>query len=327
MNIAIDAMSGDNAPFEIVKGAYESAKNTPDIKITLIGDEKQINEILNQLPKLDNLFIKHTEVVITMDDDPMLITKEKSNSSMGLGLSLLKEEMVDAFLSAGNTGALHVGSSLMVRKIKGIRRSAIATVIPFEKPILMLDSGANTDVTPEIINQWAVLGSIYMKDMFDIEKVRVGLLNNGTEEHKGTQVFKDAYQVLKNNDKITFIGNVESKNLSESPCDLLLTDGFTGNILLKSVEGMGKFLLGELKKIFTKNLKTKISYLLVKNDISVLKSTFDASTYGGAPLLGLKKPVIKAHGSAKAKDIVNAVIQTIKYIKSNIIEKVTEQIS
>ena len=200
-------------------------------------------------------------------------------------------------------------------------------MIPFEKPILLLDSGANTDVTEDILNQWAILGSVYMNKMYGVENVRVGLLNNGTEEHKGPFVYQNTYQVLRNNDSINFVGNIESKELSKSPCDVLITDGFTGNILLKSIEGMGKFLLGELKKVYKKNLKTKLSYLMVKNDIMTLKSSFDASSYGGAPLLGLNKPVVKAHGSSKHQDIISAINQLYVYIESGIIEKVANELN
>jgi len=326
MNIAIDVMSGDNAPYEIIKGASISAKKHLDIEFTLIGDEKIIKEAFSKEGVPSNIDIVHTEEVLTMEDDPMAVMKEKSGSSMALGLKALKNGEVDAFLSAGNTGALHVGSSLTVRKIKGIRRSAIAAIIPFEHPILMLDSGANLDVTDDILDQWAVLGSIYASKMLGIKDVRVGLLNNGTEEHKGTPVYQKAYKMLKNNPRINFVGNIEAKELPNSPCDVLLTDGFAGNILLKSIEGMGKFFSKSLKKIFLRNIFTKLSYLFVKKDFHNFKNTFDASAYGGAPLLGLAKPVIKAHGSSKAKDIVSAVEQIITFVEANIIETVTNEL-
>lgn len=327
MRIAIDAMGGDNAPFEIVNGVSIAAKNYPTVDFLLIGNESAINDCFKELDKSSNISIVHAESVVTMEDDPMVITKEKNDSSMAVGLKMLKNGECDGFLSAGSTGALHVGSTLIVRKIKGIRRSAIASIIPYEKPILLLDSGANTDVTEDVLNQWAILGSVYINQMYGVDNVRVGLLNNGTEEHKGPTVYQNAYQALKNNEKINFVGNVESKELSKSPCDVLITDGFAGNILLKSIEGMGKFLLGELKKIYSKNLKTKLSYLMVKNDIMTLKSSFDASSYGGAPLLGLNKPVVKAHGSSKHKDIVSAIKQLYVYIESGIIEKVSNELN
>ena len=327
MKIVIDAMGGDNAPFEIVKGVCMAASSYPTVEFVLLGDESSINNCFKDFEKPTNVCIIHTNSFVTMGDDPMVITKEKNDSSMAIGLNMLKNDECDGFLSAGSTGALHVGSTIIVRKIKGIRRSAIASMIPFEKPILLLDSGANTDVTEDILNQWAILGSVYMNKMYGVENVRVGLLNNGTEEHKGPFVYQNTYQVLRNNDSINFVGNIESKELSKSPCDVLITDGFTGNILLKSIEGMGKFLLGELKKVYKKNLKTKLSYLMVKNDIMTLKNSFDASSYGGAPLLGLNKPVVKAHGSSKHQDIISAINQLYVYIESGIIEKVANELN
>ena len=327
MKIVIDAMGGDNAPFEIVKGVSIAAGSYPTVEFVLLGDEGSINTCFTDFEKPENIKVVHTNSFITMEDDPMVITKEKNDSSMAVGLQMLKNDECDGFLSAGSTGALHVGSTIIVRKIKGIRRSAIASMIPFEKPILLLDSGANTDVTEDILNQWAILGSIYMNKMYGVENVRVGLLNNGVEEHKGPFVYQNTYQVLRNNNLINFVGNIESKELSKSPCDVLITDGFTGNILLKSIEGMGKFLLGELKKVYKKNLKTKLSYLMVKKDIMTLKNSFDASSYGGAPLLGLNKPVVKAHGSSMHQDIISAINQLYVYIESGIIEKVSNELN
>lgn len=327
MNIGIDVMSGDNAPYEIIDGVCISAKNHSDKIFTLIGDKSLIQEyIVQNNYSSTNITILESSQVLTMEDDPMMVIKEKKDSSMAVGLKALAEGKVDAFLSAGNTGALHAGSTLIVRKIKGIRRSAIAAIIPFESPILMLDSGANPDVTPDILEQWAILGTVYFNKMFSVEKPRVGLLNNGTEEHKGTEIHQKAYKLLKSNTKINFVGNVESKELPNSPCDILITDGFTGNITLKMIEGMGKFFLKSLKNIFLKKLTSKLSYLMVKKDFGQLKKSFDASSYGGAPLLGLSKPVVKAHGNSKKKDIISAIEQLIIYHESNIITKVTDEL-
>jgi len=328
MKIAVDAMGGDNAPFEVVKGVSMAAPHNSDIEILLIGDTEKINDCFSKLNTSipQNVTIIHTDVFVTMEDDPMVVMKEKNNSSMALGLKLLKDDGADAFISAGSTGALHTGSTLIVRKIKGIRRSAIASILPFETPILMLDSGANPTVTEDILNQWAIIGSAYVNEMLGVEKPRVGLLNNGTEEHKGTPVVQAAYQLLSKNEHINFIGNVESKEIPNSPCDVLITDGFTGNITLKLAEGMGGFILSTLKSIFKSNVKTKLSYLLVKDQLKGLKTTFDASSYGGAPLLGLSKPVIKAHGSCKAENIASAISQAVNYSKSNIINRVKEAV-
>lgn len=325
MKIAIDAMGGDNAPLEIVNGTYLASQEYEGIDITLIGDEKQILDSFTELGKSipNNIKIVHTDVAITMEDDPMIIMKEKNNSSMAIGLQLLKDGEADAFVSAGNTGALHTASTLMVRKIKGVRRSAIAAVLPFHKPVLMLDSGANPVVTEDILNQWAVVGSHYAELVFGIENPRVALLNNGTEEQKGTPTHQEAYKLLKDNQNINFIGNVESKELINCPCDVLVTDGFTGNITLKLIEGLGMFMFSSLKEMFTKNLITKLSYMSMKKQLKEFKMMFDASEYGGAPLLGLSKPVIKAHGSSKARDIKNAIKQANRYAGLNVIEKIS----
>ena len=329
MRIAIDAMGGDNAPFEIVKGVIVAAKENEEAEIVLIGDTDKINECFVKLEseKPSNVTVVHTEVVVTMEDDPMVVMKEKNDSSMAIGLKMLKEGEADAFISAGNTGALHTASTLIIRKIKGVRRSAIASIMPFDTPILLLDSGANPTVTEDILNQWAVVGSAYASAMLGVDKPRVGLLNNGTEEHKGTPVAQAAYQLLKENKEINFVGNIESKEIPNSPCDVLVTDGFTGNITLKLAEGMGTFVFSTLKSLFSTNLKTKLSYLMVKNQLRGLKTLFDTSSYGGAPLLGLAKPVIKAHGNCKAANIAGAVKQAINYSQSNIIGKVAESLN
>lgn len=328
MKIAIDAMGGDNAPLEIVNGTYLASLENKDIDMVLIGDEKQILDSFTEIEKAipSNIKIVHTDVAITMEDDPMIIMKEKNNSSMAIGLQMLKDNEVDVFLSAGNTGALHAASTLMVRKIKGVRRSAIAAILPFNKPILMLDSGANPVVTEDILNQWAVVGSHYAELMFGIEKPRVALLNNGTEEQKGTPIHQEAYKLLKENTNINFIGNVESKELINCPCDVLVTDGFTGNVTLKLIEGLGMFMFSSLKEMFTKNLITKLSYMSMKKQLKKFKMMFDASEYGGAPLLGLSKPVIKAHGSSKAKDIKSAIKQASRYYSLNVIEKISDSL-
>lgn len=237
------------------------------------------------------------------------------------------KEGADAFVSAGNTGALHVGGSLIVRSIKGVQRAGIATIIPFDRPMLLMDSGANVNVTSDYLVQWAIMGSIYMKNVLGVENPEVGLLNNGTEEHKGTQIQIDTYKALTENAAINFKGNVEGKGIPFCPCDVLVTDGFTGNVTLKLVEGMSKYFFSLLKDVFTENLKTKMSYLLMKDSLRGLKHKFDAGEYGGAPLLGLQKPVIKAHGSSDAKAIANAVRQAETFVKTGIIAEITSSLS
>ena len=326
MNIIIDAMGGDNAPSEIVKGAALATRKYRS-DLVLVGDKPKIEAILkNESCDRAKIEIVHTEEEITMEDDPLTVVRAKKNSSMGTGLRLLKESG-DAFISAGNTGALHVGSSLIIRNLKGVQRAGIATIIPFERPILMMDSGANVNVTADYLVQWALMGSIYMKNVFGIDMPEVGLLNNGAEEHKGTQIQIDTYAKLKNEADVKFIGNVEGKELPFCKCDVLVTDGFTGNVTLKLIEGMAKFMFSQLKTMYTKNMATKMSYLVMKDELKGLKNSFDASEYGGAPLLGLQKPVIKAHGSSDARAILNAVRQAEAFIETGVIGKISDSMS
>ncbi len=322
MNIIIDAMGGDNAPAEIVKGAAEASLRT-NAKLTLVGQKSVIEQHLKgTVANTRNIEIVHADGVITMEDDPTAVVRAKKDSSMSVGLRLLKDGG-DAFLSAGNTGALHVGSSLIVRPVKGVQRSAIATILPFRRPMLMLDSGANVNVTSDYLVQWAIMGSIYMKNLFGIKTPDVGLLNNGAEEHKGTQTQIDAYALLRDLDAVHFIGNVEGKQLPYSPCDVLVTDGFTGNVTLKTVEGMSGFFFGMLKELYTKNAATKLSFLAMKDHLRGLKREFDADEYGGAPLLGLQKPVIKAHGSSDARAFRNAVKQAENFVRTGVIDEIS----
>lgn len=325
MNIILDAMSGDKAPAEIIKGAV-MARSRLNVDLTLVGQKDVILHCARENGlSLDGIRIEHAEGVITMEDDPISVVRAKRNSSMAMGLRMLKEDG-DAFVSAGNTGALHAGSSLIIRPIKGIHRPAIATVLPLSRPMLLLDSGANTNVTPEYLVQWAVMGSIYMKNIFGIKQPTVGLLNNGAEEHKGTPVVAQTYKLLKESDDILFVGNVEGNQIMSSVCDVLVTDGFTGNITLKMLEGMGKFFMGTLKGMYNKNLLTQLSAAAVKDQLRGLKKQFDASEHGGAPLLGLSKPVIKAHGSSDAQAICNAVRQAVSFVKTGVIGEIAEYV-
>ena len=326
MKIIIDAMGGDNAPSEIVKGAALASNNTP-ADLVLVGNKQQIEKYLkDSSANMKKIEIVHTECEITMEDDPMCVVRSKKDSSMTTGLRLLKDGG-DAFVSAGNTGALHVGSSLLIRTIKGVQRAGIATVIPFERPMLLLDSGANVNVTSDYLVQWGIMGSIYMKNVMGVEAPEVGLLNNGTEEHKGTQLQIDAYKKLAEHEAIRFAGNIEGKELPICPCDVIVTDGFTGNITLKLTEGLSKYFFGLLKNMYMKNAVTKVSFLAVKDQLKDIKHQFDASEYGGAPLLGLQKPVIKAHGSSDAKAISNAVRQAESFVKTGVIGQIAEQMS
>ena len=315
MRIIIDAMGGDNAPLEIIRGAAEASFIT-EATLVLVGKEDVIREHLQKLEyNKDRIEIHHADGVIGMDDDPMAVVRGKKDSSMSEGLRLLKDSG-DAFVSAGNTGALHTGATLIVRNTKGVRRAAIATVLPLAKPILLMDSGANVSTVAENLVQWAYTGSIYMKNVMNLENPTVGLLNNGTEECKGTELQREAYELLSALDDINFIGNVESKDIPNGVCDVLITDGFTGNIALKLAEGMAKFMFGTLKEVFGSKLRGMLCYLLMKKDLRTLKNRFDSSAYGGAPILGISRPVIKAHGSSDAKAFKNAILQAEKFAAS-----------
>jgi glycerol-3-phosphate acyltransferase PlsX len=320
-------MGGDKAPEEIVCGAFAAAQEY-EADIIMVGDENAIKDIAaaHKLPiERDNISVVHTSEVITMEDEALSVVRDKSGSSMSIGLRMLSEGKGDAFVSAGNTGALHAGSSLLVRRIKGIKRSAIATILPLSKPLLLIDAGANTETEPYHLLQFAIMGSIYMNKIFGIDSPEVGLLNNGLERTKGTKKLIEAYSMLENEPNINFVGNIEGKALPFGNCDVLVTDGFTGNILLKSIEGLGVFFIDKLKDIFYKNLFTKVSALPVKSGLKKLKKEFDAAEYGGAPLLGLSRPVIKAHGSSDARAIKNAVRQAIAFINTGIIIEIVKQ--
>ena len=319
MKIIVDVMGGDKAPEETVKGVLWAMKELNATYI-LVG----IREVIERIAAENGydirlLNIVDTQTFITMEDDPLCVVRSKKDSSMAVGLRMLAEGQGDAFVSAGNTGALFTGATLIVRKIKGVLRAGIASIVPFQCPVLLMDSGANIVVTEENLEQFAVMGSAYMQKMYQIESPRVGLLNNGAEECKGTELRRSAYQVLKNNEDINFVGNIEGSNLPFNTCDVLVTDGFTGNILLKGVEGFGKMLLGRLKQMFYSTPVTKMAALSMKKHIDVMKKEFDSSEHGGAPILGISKPVIKAHGSSDAKAFKNAIRQAIAYADSGVI--------
>ena len=317
MKILVDAMSGDNAPLEIIKGAA-LAREAFDADILVIGDENVISDVAVQNDiSLSGIEIINAPSVITMEDKPMCVVREKKDSSMSLGLRMLADGKVDAFVSAGNTGALIVGATLIVRRILGINRPAIATVLPLSNPVLLMDSGANLTVTSDNICQFAYMGAKYMEKIYGIDRPRVGQLNNGTEYNKGNALQVESYQLLSESG-LNFVGNIESKAVPFDVCDVLVCDGFAGNILLKSVEGMGKFMLSLLKELFYTNIATKVSALTMKDKLKDVKRRFDAAEHGGAPILGVSKPVIKAHGSSDAKAIKNAVKQAIHFVEAGI---------
>ena len=319
MKIIVDVMGGDNAPAETVKGAVLAAQEL-DAAFILVGNQEEIQKTAaEQDLDLSGMEIVHADEVITMEDDPLCVTRKKANSSMSVGLKLLAEGKGDAFVSTGNTGALFTGATLIVRKVKGLQRAGIGTVLPFQTPVLLLDTGANVTVTEDVLDQFAMMGSAYMRMMYGIETPRVGLLNNGVEECKGTPLQQAAYKLLSANPDINFVGNIEGSVLPFDTCDVIVTDGFTGNILLKSSEGVLKLMLKKLKGMFKGSLRGVVAYLLLKPALKDLKKSFDPAETGGAPILGISKPVIKAHGSSDAKAFKNAIKQAVAYANTNAI--------
>lgn len=335
MRIIIDAMGGDNAPEQIVKGAVLASAEL-DVDITLVGDEKKIAPILeDSLSELSaddrervkaSALVKHTEKVLTMEDDPMSVIKDNRDSSMGLALDTLAQGEGDALISAGNTGALLCGSTFIVKRIKGIKRAALGGVIPLGKKKLLCDSGSNAEVKPEYLVQFAMMGSIYMNYVFGVKEPTVALLNNGTEECKGTEMHKEAHKLLSESG-LNFVGNVEGRDLCSDTCaDVVVCDGFSGNVALKSVEGCGGFFKGVLAGMFKKNLRTKLAYLLLKNEVADFKKSVDYKENGGAPFLGIAKTVVKAHGSSDARAIYSTVKQVKALVEKDLIGEIRRRI-
>ncbi len=318
MRILVDVMSGDNAPLELIKGAIDASLEYKDHEIVIIGDENVISDVVvqNEL-SLGDILIHHAPDVINMEDRALAVVREKRESSMSIGLKMLAAGEGDAFVSAGNTGALITGATLIVKRIIGINRAAIASILPLSCPVLLMDSGANLTVTSDNIVQFAFMGAKYMEKIYNVDRPKVGQLNNGTEYNKGNALQIESYQLLSESG-LNFVGNVESKEVPFGVCDVLVCDGFTGNIFLKAVEGMGKFLMGTLKDVLRTNVVTMASTLTMKNKIKELKTQFDSSEHGGAPILGISKPVIKAHGSSNAKAIKNAIRQAIFFVNTGI---------
>lgn len=310
MKIILDAMGGDNAPAEILKGAAAATAAWPDVEILAVGDAEKIAACVKENAiEMKNIEIVNATEVIEMCDEPAKAVRAKKDSSMVVGLRMLAEGKGDAFVSAGSTGALHVGASLIVRTVKGVKRPALATVIPGKTPFLLLDCGANVECRASMLEAFGVMGSVYMNKVMGLEQPRVALVNNGAEETKGTPTYVEAHQLLKNNKAIHFVGNIEPRDIPAGHADVVVADGFTGNVVLKLTEGLAKYFGSKLKEMFKKSLGTKVGYLLLKGGVADFKKSMDADEYGGAPLLGTRRPVIKAHGSSNARAIQNAIRQ------------------
>ncbi|MCL2003043.1 MAG: phosphate acyltransferase PlsX [Oscillospiraceae bacterium] len=332
MHILVDAMGGDNAPYEIVKGSVE-AVNELGVSVTLIGRGEDILASLRRLG-LDDLpkgiAVSHASQVVEMSDSPASSGRDKPDSSMAVGLRLLAAGDGDAFVSAGSTGALLAGAIFSVKRIKGVKRAALAPVIPTKSGgAVLIDCGANLECKPEYLLQFGYMGSLYAQKVLSVENPRVGLLNVGAEETKGPAALQEAYKLLKEAGQagtLRFIGNIEGRDVAFGAADVVVSDGYGGNIFLKTMEGVGLFFADMLKGLFTQNLCTKLSALMVKKGLRSFKKTLDYAETGGSPLLGLQKPVIKAHGSSNAKAVKNAIRQAAAFAAGGVIPLIAENI-
>lgn len=332
MKIIVDAMGGDNAPRAIVQGALDAHKQH-GVDILLVGRAAEVLravEACGEKTLPAGVELKDASEVVEISDDPATAFKMKKDSSLTVGLNLLKAGEGDAFVSAGSTGALLSGATLLVKRIRGIRRAAMGPVIPvLGGKAVLCDCGANAECTPEYLMQFAYLGNYYAKRVLGVEKPRVALLNIGAEEEKGDALRHETYALLQaasEEGRLHFTGNIEASDVMMGGADVVVADGFTGNVMLKSLEGTGKFLLKELKKMFLSSTKTKLAAAMVKSDMEGMKKLLDPSEIGGTPFLGISKPVIKAHGSSDARAICNAVLRAKEYAESGFIADIEANI-
>jgi len=334
MNILLDAMGGDNAPDANIKGAVNTI-NQIKAEVTLIGKEEVIRSKIKEFYGKEieeispRLKIRNATETIEMEDQPTVAIKHKKDSSMVVGFKMLKEGEGDVFISAGNSGALLAGATLLVGRIKGIDRPALAGILPaYKSRLVLMDCGANTNCKPINLLQFAQMSTIYLRNTFGIEKPAIGLLNIGTEETKGNELVRESYQLLKEKAEeldINFVGNVEGRDAFSGKIDAIVTDGFTGNVFLKTTEGIGKLVKRSLKESFTENIFTKISYIIAKKPIKSLSKAMDYKSYGGALFLGVKKPVVKAHGSSDEKLFEYTLKQAEKFVENRAVDKMIEE--
>lgn len=328
MRIIIDAMGGDNAPEEIVKGAVR-ARRELGVDVTLVGVEERVKACLDA-ENCDDIAVVNASEIITMDDDPSTAVRRKKDSSMAVALNLLKDGTGDAVVSAGSTGALLTGATLLVKRIHGIRRAALAPVLPAgEHGVMLIDCGANVECTAEYLLQFAFMGSFYAKKIMGCTEPKVGLLSNGTEDGKGGELQHQAFALLKEADaegRINFLGNVEGTDVFTGRVDVVVTDGFTGNVMLKTTEGVIKYMMTALKGVFYKSTINKLAAAVLKSDLAKMKKSMDVNEVGGTALVGISKPVIKAHGSSDARCIFAAVRQAVSFAESGLIEDINNNI-
>jgi len=331
VKIAIDVMGGDNAPLAPICGGVMAAKAYGE-EILLVGQQDAIHRILKEqgAEGVNGITVIHAPDVVDMHDDPATVLRQKPESSMAVALKLVKDGKADAIVSAGSTGALLSGATLLCKRIKGIRRAALAPLMPCAGgQVILVDAGANTECTTEYLLQFAFLGSLYAEKILGIQSPRIGLVNNGSEDSKGDTMRKETYALLKEAHeagRLNFVGNVEGTDVPAGKCDVAVCDGFAGNVMLKTIEGVAKFMAGEIKKVFMRNAATKLAYQACKKGMDEFRELFNQDAIGGAPFLGIAHPVIKAHGSSSDVAFMNAVRQAIAYTKSGMIETVSQNI-
>ncbi|HCM92386.1 MAG TPA: phosphate acyltransferase PlsX [Lachnospiraceae bacterium] len=329
VNVAVDVMGGDNAPAEPVKGAVIALGENKEIRVYLCGKKDVVEKELGkyQYPA-DRVEIIDAPEVIEMGEPPVMAIRKKKDSSIVRGLNLVKEGTCDAFVSAGSSGAILVGGQVIVGRIKGVERPPLAPVFPTDNGIsLLIDCGANVDARASHLVQFAKMGTIYMEHVLGVKNPKVGILNIGTEEEKGNMLVKEAYPLLKNCPDINFIGSVEAREIPKGTADIVVCEAFAGNVALKMYEGVGSTMIGALKETFTRSLATKLAYLLVKPALKKTLKRFDATEYGGAPLLGLKGLVVKTHGNATHKEISTSIIQCVTFKEQEINRKINDTIN
>ena len=328
IKVAVDAMGGDNAPTEIVKGTVEAVQTRKDIKVFLVGQEDVVKKELEKYTyEKEQIEVVHAEDVIETAEPPVNAIRKKKQSSIVIGMNMVKKQEADAFVSAGSSGAILVGGQVLVGRIKGVERPPLAPLIPTEKGVaLLIDCGANVDARASHLVQFAQMGSIYMENVIGVKKPKVAILNIGAEEEKGNQLVKETFPLLKECEDINFIGSIEAREIPHGGADVIVTEAFAGNIVLKLYEGVADTLLRKVKEGLMSTLRSKIGALLIKPALKKTLKAFDASQYGGAPLLGLNGLVVKTHGSAKAGDIRNSIIQCVTFHQQKINEKIKDHI-
>ncbi len=329
VRVAVDAMGGDNAPGEIVKGAVDALNESDRLKIFLVGKEQIVkDELAKYQYDSERMEVVNAEEVIEMAEPPVMAIRTKKDSSIVKAMFMVKHKEADAYVSAGSTGATLVGGQVIVGRLKGVERAPLAPLIPTEKGVsLLIDCGANVDARPKHLVQFAKMGSVYMENVCGIQNPKVGIVNIGAEEEKGNALVKETFPLLKNCPDINFIGSVEARDIPQGVADVIVCEAFTGNVILKMYEGVAKTLLKVVKQGLMSNLRAKIGGLLIKPTLKTVLKDYDTEQYGGAPMLGLSGLVVKTHGSAKAVEVKNSILQCVTFTDQNIADKIMEAVT